>query len=248
MLLHDIVCLQINFKICCAIRSQCQLQTLMTPDVAVSTRQPRTPTTVPRCQLQSLTTPVPPSIADPDWSDQDLAVLSLLFGPLWRKAKECEVSSRPQQFKSAGMRKLMKNIWQKTCALKLKDGKFTTRKGIKIEFDGGTLLKLVTKYRVNPKNRNRFCGRIQHATKLHYDSLPKLYQPHYKNMPLHEYWEKIRKVVGPPDLSRVKLMRQAKTAAAASIADATTSEPLQETPELSPLQERLNTAVQAIVE
>lgn len=93
------------------------------------------------------------------------------------------------------MRKLINTIWQKTCDCDLKAGEFTTKKGSKVEFDGAALLDLVSKYRVNPKARDRFRGRVQHATKLHYDSQPKVYQPFYKGMPLHEYWENIRRAV-----------------------------------------------------
>ena len=200
-------CYYINLYTFIFVRRECQLRKCIpppTPEAPVSTSQ-----STPETPLQSQTTTVPLSTADPDWSDQDLTVLGLLFGPLWQKAKECEMSSKPHQFKSAGMRKLMQTIWKKTCDLDLNAGEFTTERKKTLKFDGAALLDLVGKYRANPKARTQFRGRVQHAVKVHYDSLPSAYQPRDKSMPLHQHWTMVRNAIRPPPPPRQQLMRDA---------------------------------------
>ena len=83
-----------------------------TPIQAVPPHQlsPVTPLEAARtCQLPSVSLC---AVDDLDWSSQDLAVLGLLFGPLWEKVKQCEASSRPINFKTANMQNLFKSSWR----------------------------------------------------------------------------------------------------------------------------------------
>ena len=174
---------------------RCQLQS-----VAVTPR---------RCQLQSVCATTPTL----KYTVQELAVMGLLFGPLWDKAKQCEATSRAKSLKTFTMRTLMHSIWQKTCDLDLQDGRFTLKKNRKIVFDGSALIDVVSRYRSDTKARARFRGRIQHSVKMHYDSLPPEYQPRDKGLPLYKHWAAIRNAIRPPPVPRVQLMREAKAKA-----------------------------------
>ena len=58
------------------------------------------------------------------WTDQDIAVLGMVFGVCWNRALECEASSRPNKSKPPAMRKLLQDCW-KPCKAKLKVGLHT---------------------------------------------------------------------------------------------------------------------------
>ena len=144
-----------------------------------------------------------------DWSDQDLAVLGLLFGPLWQAAKDCEASSRPHSLKVANIAKLFHKSWNKT-GVKLKTGRYVGLKARRHRFSGKALLLIVNKYRSNTKGRTQFKKRVDQALRQHYVSLPEAYQPADASTPLHEHWESVKVAVRPPPPARTTLMRESK--------------------------------------
>ena len=57
-------------------------------------------------------------------TEQDIAVIGMIFGACWNKALACEASSRPVNLKASAMNKLLKECW-KPCQVKLKAGLHT---------------------------------------------------------------------------------------------------------------------------
>ena len=94
---------------------------------------------VPVCQLQSSSYVIPDM---KDWSDQDLAVLGLLFSECWTKATGCEASTQRAHLKSSAMARILKVAW-KQCGVKLHEGQYVQRKKGYV-FDGNALLKVLT--------------------------------------------------------------------------------------------------------
>lgn len=186
-----------------------------------------------RCQMQSVTplkpqnlltafnalSPATPSTAwdrcvaargkdTPQWTEQDLAVLGLIFDTCWEKALACEASSRPMKLKAAAMCKLLQKRWM-ACRVSLQAGLHTKKKSARYVFDGHSVLELVRKYRSNTKARDVFVGQVKFAVQKHYESMHWAYQPPDMNKPLHEHWAVIV-AASRPKVSRAKLMRQAK--------------------------------------
>ena len=188
-------------------------QVPITPDDSIPSCQLASVTparSVPTCQLQSVTTM---NESYPDWSDQDLAVLGLLFGPLWVKAKECEASSRPRGLTCMAMEKLFQKSWDSACDVKLKEGLYVTVRARRHRFNGKALIDLVAKYRSNTKARTRFLEHVAQTLRGHYESLSEIYRPKDTSTPLHEHWSSARAAIRPPPHPRVQLMRDAKRAA-----------------------------------
>jgi len=100
-----------------------------------------------RCQLQRLVF-LDASTTDEgqpegeDWSDQDLAVLSLLLHECWLKGKKCEASKKSSPLKVSQMERIMKAAWRQ-CGVKLHDGQYVKRIKGRYTFDGNELLKVV---------------------------------------------------------------------------------------------------------
>ena len=191
----------------CCVWNRCQTQsaTPLKPQnllTAFNALSPATPSTAwDRC--------VATRVKDtPQWTEQDLAVLGLIFGTCWEKALVCEASSRPMNLKASAMRKLLKERWQ-SCRVRLQPGLYIKKQCRRHLFDGHSVLELVRKYRSNTKARDVFVGQIKFAVQKHYESMHWAYQPQDMNKPLHEHWA-VLVAASRPKFSRAKLMRQTK--------------------------------------
>ena len=124
-------------------------------------------TPLPRCQLQTCRvtrTLFPP---DDELSQQDVAVLCLLFFCCWEEAKRCEASQQPLPLKSSNLVRVMKKEWT-TCGVRLQAGKYTKKVSNRYGFDGPSLLKMVSKYRCDPKGRKQMHIELQTRIRDYY--------------------------------------------------------------------------------
>lgn len=135
------------------------------------------PTSKPQVPLQDMTnrpSPVRRSVTHtlfpPDTealSEQDVAVLCLLFFRCWEAAKRCEATQQPLALKSASIVRLVKKQW-KPCGVRLQEGKYTKRVSNRHDFDGQALLQLVAKYRSNPKGRAQMHDELRTRLREYY--------------------------------------------------------------------------------
>ena len=138
-----------------------------------TTKNSCTSTSVPRLdQLLSLKTHKATKRAlfvqnNNDLSPQDVAVMSLLFFRCWEGATKCEATQQPLVLKAVNLVRLMRKQW-KPCGVRLKAGKCVKQVSNRFEFDGKSLLQLVSKYRSNTKGRTRMKDMLQHEMQKYY--------------------------------------------------------------------------------
>lgn len=124
--------------------AMCQLQSIQPYDnMQTSVRRVLFSSPVPTCSLQNVT----PSET---WSEQTVAILGLLFFEIWQQATTLEASKQPERFKPKALSKMLSKHWA-PCGVKLVDDKYVIHICNRYEFDGGSLLKIVTKFRADTK-------------------------------------------------------------------------------------------------
>ena len=105
----------------------------------------------------------------PNWSNQDVAVLRLLFC-VWNRAAKCEATSQASSFKASFLKKIMKAEW-KPSGVRLHEGQHIRQVSGRYEFDGASLLTVVKKYRANPKGRARLLQMLIFKGREYYESI-----------------------------------------------------------------------------
>ena len=192
-------------------------------DVAVPTCQLQSISvnSIKTCQLQSIMTVNSCAVWDDvsvydgvcdkylgtDWTTQDVAVLSLIFYH-WQEAKDIEVRKQPLNLKSSDLVKILNSKW-KVCRVQLKSGQHTRKVRNRYDFDGRSLLELVSKYRANPKARSKFLSHLRYMSNEYYSSMHEAFQPANRGMPIHLYWAKAVTTFRPQK-SRKQLFRKVK--------------------------------------
>ena len=71
----------------------------------------------------------------------------------------------------------MLNSKWKVCRVQLKSGQHTRKVRNRYDFDGRSLLELVSKYRANPKARSKFLSHLRYMSNEYYSSMHEAFQP-----------------------------------------------------------------------
>ena len=186
----------------------CQLQSI--PANPINTCQLQNIVTVDSCDVWddvSAKDAVCDNNLGTDWTNQDVAVLSLIFYH-WQEAKDIEATKQPLNLKSSALVKMLQSKWN-VCRVQLKSGQHMRKVRNRYDFDGRSLLELVSQYRTNPKARFKFLSHLRHMSNEYYASLHEALQPANRDMPMHLYWTKGKTTFRPQQIRR-KLFRKAK--------------------------------------